>query len=151
MWLACGAFARPVLLVNGDTVHPVSVEKAVLAARGPEVVLAVDTVKTLAEEEMKILLKPDGTLARINKAVDPAVAAGEYIGVTMIEPTAGPALAAALMATWMRNPDLYYEDGYQEFVDRGGAVAVAPIGDVDWVEVDDPRDLDRAREIACRY
>lgn len=151
LWLARGAFARPVLLVNGDTVHPVSVEKVVLAARGPEVVLAVDTVKTLAEEEMKILLKPDGTLARINKAVDPAVAAGEYIGVTMIEPTAGPALAAALMATWMRNPDLYYEDGYQEFVDRGGAVAVAPIGDVDWVEVDDPRDLDRAREIACRY
>ena len=30
------------------------------------------------------------------------------------------------------------------------AVAVAPIGAVDWVEVDDHRDLQRAREIARR-
>jgi hypothetical protein len=30
-------------------------------------------------------------------------------------------------------------------------VRVAPIGDVDWVEVDDHADLARAREIECRY
>jgi choline kinase len=30
-------------------------------------------------------------------------------------------------------------------------VRTAPIGAVDWVEVDDDADLARAREIACRY
>jgi hypothetical protein len=28
---------------------------------------------------------------------------------------------------------------------------VAPIGDVDWVEIDNHDDLARGREIACRY
>ena len=49
-----------------------------------------------------------------------------------------------------RDPGLYYEDGFQEYADRGGHVGVAPIGAVDWAEVDDHRDLERAREIACR-
>ncbi|HEX3487870.1 MAG TPA: phosphocholine cytidylyltransferase family protein, partial [Streptosporangiaceae bacterium] len=59
-------------------------------------------------------------------------------------------LAEALEATWRRDPGLYYEDGYQELADRGGEVAAAPIGDVEWVEVDDHRDLRRARAIAAR-
>lgn len=151
LWLARDAFREPVLLVNGDTVHPVAAEDALLAARGPGILLAVDTVKALAEEEMKIELKADGALARINKAIRPDTAAGEYIGLTLIEPAAGPDLATALEATWRRDPQLYYEDGYQEYVDRGGQVAVAPIGALDWVEVDNPEDLRRARELACRY
>ncbi len=151
LWLAREAFRTPVLLVNGDTVHPVTAQHALLAARGPGIVLAVDTVKALAEEEMKIQLKADGSLARINKAVLPATAAGEYIGLTLIEPAAGPELTEALEATWRRDPQLYYEDAYQEFVDRGGRVEVAPIGAVDWVEVDNLADLERARELACRY
>jgi len=89
-------------------------------------------------------------MARITKQMDPAQADGEYIGATLIEPVAAAALADALEVTWKRDPSLYYEDGYQELADRGGAVAVAPIGAVDWVEVDDHRDLQRAREIARR-
>jgi choline kinase len=88
---------------------------------------------------------------RINKALDPSTAAGEYIGVTLIEGAAADPLADALEATWKRDTDLYYEDGYQEFADRGGRVGIAPIGQVDWVEVDDHDDLARAREVACRY
>ena len=68
----------------------------------------------------------------------------------MIEPGAATALADALETTWRRDPSLYYEDGFQEFADRGGRVGIAPIGSVEWVEVDDRRDLERAREVACR-
>jgi choline kinase len=144
-----------VVLVNGDTLHPVSVEQTLLAARdlgcGADLILALDDVKQLADEEMKVALDGRGLMARITKQMDPAQADGEYIGATLIEPAAAGALTDALEATWKRDPGLYYEDGYQELADRGGAVAVAPIGVVDWVEVDDHRDLRRAREIACRY
>ncbi|MBW3593645.1 MAG: phosphocholine cytidylyltransferase family protein [Actinobacteria bacterium] len=151
LWLARDAFAGGALLVNGDTVHPPSIEETLLAARGADVLLATDQVKTLGEEEMKVVLGSDGTLLRINKAVDPAEAHGEYMGLTLIEPEGAAKLADALEATWRRDPSLYYEDGFQELVDRGEAVHVAPIGAVEWVEVDDHADLARAREIHCRY
>jgi choline kinase len=83
--------------------------------------------------------------------MDPARAHGEYIGATVIEPEAAGKLADALQSTWERDPDRYYEDGFQEYANRGGEVRGARIGDVPWVEVDNHADLARAREIACRY
>lgn len=154
LWLAREHFGNGVLMVNGDTVHPASVEQKVLAARSPDrsadLILAIDTVKKLADEEMKVVTDERGLLARITKQMDPAEAHGEYIGVSLIEAQAAIALADALEATWRRDPNLYYEDGFQELADRGGAVALEPIGEVEWVEVDDHRDLRRAREIAGR-
>ena len=155
LWLAREYFSQGALLVNGDTVHPVSVEKTLLAARGSgaaglaRVILAVDNVKPLADEEMKVVLDARGLLSRISKQMDPAKAYGEYIGATLIESSAAVPLADALETAWRRDPGLYYEDGYQELADRGGEIAAVPIGVVDWVEVDDHADLRRAREIAC--
>jgi choline kinase len=150
LWLARDAFADGALIANGDTVHPASVEKTLLSQRGADVLLAVDDVKALGEEEMKVLAA-DGVMERIGKEVDPISAAGEYIGVALVEPTAAIPLADALEATWRRDPSLYYEDGFQELADRGGVVGIAPIGKLDWVEVDDDEDLARAREIECRF
>ena len=161
LWLAREHFAAGALLVNGDTVHPVSVEKTLLAAgqgsAGPGtatqqagIVIAVDDIKRLAGEEMKVIIDSGGRLTRITKLMDPALAHGEYIGATLIGASAAAPLAAALEATWRRDPSLYYEDGFQELADRGGAIAVAPIGEVEWVEVDNHDDLRRAREIAAR-
>jgi choline kinase len=151
LWMARELFAEGVLLANGDTVHPPSVEERLLAARGPQVVLAVDQAKALAIEEMKVHVSDDGRLERIHKAIDPATAHGEYIGVALIEPSGAQDLAEALEATWKRDPSLYYEDGFQELADRGGHVGIAPIGEVEWVEVDNHDDLAKAREVACRY
>jgi choline kinase len=150
LWCAREHFGEGVLMVNGDTVHPAVVEERVLAARGEDhLVIAVDDVKALGEEEMKVHLD-NGRLDRIHKSLDPATADGEYIGVTLIEPHAAARLTEALEATWRHDPQLYYEDGFQELADRGGHVAAAPIGEVEWVEVDDHVDLARARELACR-
>ncbi|MEU7861462.1 phosphocholine cytidylyltransferase family protein [Nonomuraea sp. NPDC049141] len=151
LWCARDYFAQGALLVNGDTVHPVSIEKTLLSApETSDILLAVDNVKRLADEEMKVTL--DGAdLKRITKLMDPATAYGEYIGATLIRPGAAERLADALRATFERDPQLYYEDGYQEMVARGERIHVAPIGEVDWVEVDNHDDLAKARTIAVRY
>ena len=151
LWLARDHFAQGALLVNGDTVHPVSVEQTLLANRGPGILLAIDNVKKLADEEMKAVFSEDGRLTKITKLMEPSEASGEYIGATIIEAEAAAALADALKATFERNPDLYYEDGYQEFANRGGEIRGAAIGDIPWVEVDNHDDLAKARDIACRY
>ncbi len=100
---------------------------------------------------MKTVFDDAGRLTRITKLMDPAQAYGEYIGATLIEPHVAADLADALEKTWRRDPNLYYEDGYQEFAEAGGEVRAAAIGDLPWVEVDNHDDLVRAREIACRY
>lgn len=151
LWCARDLFTQPVILSNGDTVHPVDVEKILLANRNESITLAIDNVKKLAEEEMKVTTDCAGNLARINKLLNPEEAFGEYIGVTMIEPAAKDALALSLEATWKQDTTLYYEDGYQEYVDRGGKVYLQPIGDLSWVEVDNHDDLEKARKIACHY
>ncbi|MER8037281.1 phosphocholine cytidylyltransferase family protein [Streptomyces hydrogenans] len=153
LWCAREVLKRGVILANGDTVHPVSVEKTLLAARGEgrRIILALDTVKSLADEEMKVVAAEGAGVRKITKLMDPADATGEYIGVTLIEPEAAEELADALKATFERDPDLYYEDGYQELVNRGFTVDVEPIGEVSWVEIDNHDDLAKGREIACRY
>lgn len=152
LWCARDYLKQGVILANGDTVHPVSVERTLLAAREREgyagrVVLALDTVKPLADEEMKVIWDAGDGVLRITKLMDPAEATGEYIGVTLIEPEAADELADALRATFERDPQLYYEDGYQELVDRGFRVDVEPIGQVSWVEIDNQEDLAKARAI----
>ncbi|CAL9313992.1 phosphocholine cytidylyltransferase family protein [Streptomyces sp. NPDC030392] len=153
LWCARDVLREGVILANGDTVHPVSVEHTLLAARGGDkrIILALDTVKSLADEEMKVITEDGLGVRRITKLMDPASATGEYIGVTLIEPEAADDLADALKATFERDPDLYYEDGYQELVHRGFRIDVAPIGDVRWVEIDNHDDLAKGREIACLY
>uniref|UniRef100_A0AAU2UY69 Phosphocholine cytidylyltransferase family protein n=1 Tax=Streptomyces sp. NBC_00003 TaxID=2903608 RepID=A0AAU2UY69_9ACTN len=153
LWCAREVLKRGVILANGDTVHPVSVEKTLLAARGngQKIILALDTVKSLADEEMKVITAEGKGVQRITKLMDPATATGEYIGVTLIEAEAAEELADALKTTFERDPDLYYEDGYQELVNRGFTVDVAPIGEVSWVEIDNHDDLAKGREIACQY
>jgi choline kinase len=154
LWCGRDALKDGVILANGDTVHPVSVEKTLLAARGEgkRIILALDTVKPLADEEMKVVVDPaKGSMTKITKLMDPAEATGEYIGVTLIEGDAAPELADALKTVWETDPQQFYEHGYQELVDRGFRIDVAPIGDIAWVEIDNHDDLARGREIACQY
>jgi choline kinase len=157
LWLARHRLSRGALLVNGDTVHPASVEQLLLrSSSGPgaagtgRVIIAIDQRKRLGEEEMKVRLGSGGRVLQITKAMPPEQAHGEYIGVTLIEPAAARPLAEALEATWRRDPGLYYEDGFAEFAARGGELVAAPIGTVPWVEVDNHADLQLARQIAAR-
>ncbi|MCL7425945.1 sugar phosphate nucleotidyltransferase [Streptomyces sp. YS415] len=153
LWCGRDALKDGVILANGDTVHPVSVEKTLLAARGDgkKIILALDTVKSLADEEMKVVVDPDRGVTKITKLMDPAEATGEYIGVTLIEGDAATELADALKTVWETDPQQFYEHGYQELVNRGFTIDTAPIGDVQWVEIDNHDDLARGREIACLY
>jgi len=170
LWLAREHFAAGALLVNGDTVHPVSVEKTLLSAAGAagagaagagaakpgqaggrqaELILAVDDIKPLAEEEMKVVIGADGMITRITKLMDPALAYGEYIGATLIgQPPprrsrrrSRPPGAATPPCT-TKTASRTHRTGRRD--------CRRPHRDVEWVEVDNHDDLRRAREIAAR-
>src|SRR4029453_10403409 len=74
LWLARDHMREGVLLVNGDTVHPPSVEKTLLAPRGcGDIRPAGDPPKPLAEEEMKLTVDASGNVTKINKLLSPGL------------------------------------------------------------------------------
>ncbi len=152
LWCAREHFGRGVLLANGDTVHPASVEQRAAGRAGHRRPRArarpAQGARRGGDEgprQRRRAAGPHQQGAGPRRARRASTSAS-----TLIEPHASEPLAAALEATFERDPQLYYEDGFQELADRGGRVATAPIGAVEWVEVDDHRDLARAREVACR-
>jgi choline kinase len=151
LWCARDVLKAGAIIANGDTIHPVSVEELLKAQTDEFITLSLDNVKKLAEEEMKVQLNDRGGVTLITKLMEPATAAGEYIGVARIPGALAGDLADALKATFERDPNLYYEDGFQEMVNRSAHIATVAIGDVSWIEVDTLEDLERAREIVCHY
>ena len=151
LWCARDVLKAGAIIANGDTIHPVSVEELLKAQSDAHITLSLDNVKKLADEEMKVQLNDLGGVKLITKLMDPVTASGEYIGVARIPGNLADDLADALKATFERDPNLYYEDGFQEMVARGAHIATVAIGDVPWIEVDTLEDLARAREIVCHY
>jgi len=151
LWTARSWLERGALVANGDTLHPPCVARQLLAAgSGDAVLLAVDTVKVLGEEEMKVDVDDRRFLRRISKRL-PFDSFGEFLGVSFVPHHLAPLVTDALERTWRADPDRYYEDGFQLFADEGGQVRAEPVGAIPWTEIDDLADLVVAQELACRY
>lgn len=149
LWCAREHFTDGALIVNGDTLHPASVERVILATDEHGINLAIDNVKDLTDEAMKVRLAEDGTVNRITKEMPIDGSYGEFIGISRINADTSAAAVNALAEIWQNQPNLYYEDAYQ-LLAADGLLHPAPIGAVDWVEVDDHTDLAKARQLACR-
>ena len=150
LWCARHLFAQGVLLVNGDTVHPPSVETTLLAARGPDILLALDDVKPLARGGDEGPRRRRGPDDADQQGARPGVGAGRVHrpdadragrGGRARRRAAGDLRArpAALLRgrlPGVRRP----RRARRRRADRRRRLG----------EVDDHRDLARAREIACR-
>jgi choline kinase len=147
LWTAREHYAAGAILVNGDTVHPVSVERGLLAAAetDPRLLLALDDHKELTEEAMKVFIGYHG-VELIHKEQPIATAAGEYIGVSLIPAGVAEELTKALEATFTRDSTLYYEDAFQ-LLAEAGRIGTVSTGPVRWTEVDDHADWALARAI----
>lgn len=151
LWTAREHYALGAVLVNGDTVHPTSIERSLLATAetDPRLLLALDDHKTLTDEAMKVRVG-DGGVELIHKQQPIATAAGEYIGVSLIPAGLAEDLTKALEATFNRDSTLYYEDAYQ-LLAEAGQIATVSTGPVAWTEVDDHADWAAAKDIAAQY
>ena len=143
----------PIVLLNADLlVEPEHVTAFVeAAAAGPaDGLLAVDLVKQLTHESMKVSLTADATLARIGK-VEIDAPAGEYVGMLMARGVALRRLRVVLEG-FVGRPDAVNE-WYEGAIGQTAAAgvpwhvwAMAPGG---WVEIDDDADLEAAESLAA--
>lgn len=136
-----------VLLVNGDTVAPLSVQKALLSAAPTQLVaLAIDATKRLGDEEMKVILDSDSKVLKITKQMSPSEASGEYIGAALLRASALDGVRDVLSTCVASDPNLYYEDAFQAYLSDGDVFGHV-LDPTEWTEIDDASDLEIARSI----
>ncbi len=169
--LACARpfLDQPCLLSYSDIIFTPAVARAAVESPA-EIGLVIDrefrtiydgrTEHPLDEGEVSDLM-PDGTIARVGKrALSPADAVGEYIGLTRLG-TRGVATVANTLdriaqrfagrdqepfqrAATYRNA--YLTDLWQELID--GGITIEPVFiNGQWREIDTGQDLDRARKL----
>jgi choline kinase len=114
--------------------------------------VAVDRTRSCDDEAMKFRVDAAGRIVEFGKGISLAAAGGESIGIERISAGAVPVVFDALRQTIESGRvDAYYEDIYSEQIARGALEARAvDVGDLEWTEVDDLRDLERARSLATR-
>jgi L-glutamine-phosphate cytidylyltransferase len=169
--LACARrfLDRPCLISYSDIIFTPAVAQAA-AASDAEIALVIDrefraiyegrTQHPLDEGEVADLM-PDGTVARVGKrALPPADAAGEFIGLAKLGERGVATVARALddlarrfdgrdhepfqRAATYRNA--YLTDLWQDLVDRG--IPLDPVFIAgSWREIDTEQDLERARQL----
>ena len=111
--------------------------------------LAIDDVKVLGDEEMKVTITADGLLQHISKGL-PHSSSGEYIGVALVPDVAAPSLIDSLERIWTQDASQFYEASFQDLAARRVPIETRSIGAVDWVEIDNLDDLKRANALLCR-
>jgi len=158
---------RPCLLTYSDIIFTRDVARAAVESPA-EIGLVIDrdfrsiyegrTQHPLDEGEVSDLM-PDGSVARVGKrALSPAAAIGEYIGLTRLGPRGVTTVARTIDALLHRfegrddTPfqraarfrNAYLTDLWQELIDTGTRLDPILI-DGRWREIDTGQDLDRAR------
>jgi choline kinase len=108
--------------------------------------MAIDTNGPFDEESMRVQLDEQGRVSRISKDIAPGLTAGESIGIQKIGREAAPLLWDVLASLVERDaPSAFYEDAFQQMIERGIAFGVSRVASGTWMEIDDATDLAAAQ------
>lgn len=101
---------------------------------------------SLGHEEIKLELDASGRIVRIGKEIDPALAAGESVGIEKFSAATASRLFEILDRRKVRNE--FYEASFQEMIDGGCPVYAVDSGSYGCMEIDTPEDLAAADRLA---
>ncbi|MBQ7462052.1 MAG: phosphocholine cytidylyltransferase family protein [Bacteroidaceae bacterium] len=157
LWLARPeAEGEGVLLLDSDLLYDAEIVKRVLADKHENVLTLIR--HELGEEEMKVVMAPDGSITEISKTCDPALAAGESLGIERM----GKAYTSALykeLDTMMDVEHLenkFYELAFQRLIAKGQTLtspsavdlrfSVLDVTDLFSCELDTVEDFENAKQ-----
>jgi choline kinase len=143
--------AKPVIgndgfvLCDGDVVlRPGPVAK--LLQEPCDCALLVEAKKGMGAEEMKAIVDQRGRVVQLAKTLDPSLCLGESIGVQKVGAPHTPLLWEILSHMMQNGRDgAYYEEAFQQMIDRGVTFRTTSVDTSDWTEIDDLADLEDAR------
>lgn len=132
-----------VMWINGDVV----LESEVIGriARFHDSCMGVNEA-SVADEEVKYSLAPDGSICQVSKHIDNAL--GEALGVNKIT---GDRVDLLIGQLELCSDSDYFERGIELAVEQGLRIFPVNVSDLLCVEVDDPEDLARANELLLAH
>ena len=146
LYLANNFMDEDFILFNGDTLADHRILKS-LVGSNDRTAFVVDNVKKLDGEEMKVLMK-DNRIIKFGKEINLKTAHGEYIGFTKFSLEDAVVIFDCMRRLLMEGKtNLWYENAINYVLDRIDAFAVYTDG-LPWIEVDTPKDYEKAKEIA---
>ena len=169
LWLARPeAEGKEVLLLDSDLLYDGEIVKRVLADKHENVLTLIR--HELGEEEMKVVIDEEGSIVEISKTCDPALAAGESLGIERMGKAYTTALYKELeeMKTLSNSPlkgeehkvsplrvglvgsvgweNKFYELAFLRLIAKGQTFSVLDVTDLFSCELDTVEDFENAKQ-----
>lgn len=147
LWLARPeADGEEVLLLDSDLLYDGEIVKRILQDSHDNVLTLIR--HELGEEEMKVVMDSDGSIAEISKTCSPALAAGESLGIERMGKAYTTALYKELDVMMNREhlENKFYELAFQRLIAEGHTFSVLDVTDLFSCELDTVEDFENAKE-----
>ena len=140
------------LLMDSDILFDKRILALLLQSKYPNC-LALRSDHKLSDEEIKIRLNSDKSIAEISKTVDLKHAVGESIGIEKFSTKFTNKLFEILDRKILaeNKVNIFYEAAFQEAIDEGEKLYVVNIDSLKCIELDFAEDIERATREVIQY
>ena len=147
LWLARPkADGQEVLLLDSDLLYDGQIVERVLADSHENVLTLIR--HELGEEEMKVMMNEDGAITEISKTCNPALAAGESLGIERMGKAYTTALYKELdiMMNQEHLENTFYELAFLRLIAQGNTFSVLDVTELFSCELDTIEDFENAKQ-----
>ena len=147
LWLARPeADGEDVLLLDSDLLYDPAILNRVMACSHSNVLTLIR--HPLGEEEMKVVTDEQGSILEISKTCNPALAAGESLGIERMSKSYTTALyrELALMIGREGLSNIFYERAFERLIPQGHTFRVLDVSDLFSCELDTVEDFENASQ-----
>ncbi len=151
MWYARETYRRgeDVLFMDADTLYDQEVLQRLVKSKSATA-FVYDEDLDEGDDPVRICLRDDEVVDFGKRIVGQFDAMGEWPGFMKVSAETGPLLAAAL-ENYIEGGQLTatYEEAIRDVIvgERTSVFEIVDISDLNWIEIDFPEDLERAREV----
>lgn len=141
-----------ILLLDSDILFDKRILELLLNSVYPNC-LALRSDHKLSEEEIKIRLNNDRSIAEISKTVDLKYAVGESIGIEKFDAMFVEKLFQILDRKILKENQvkIFYEAAFQDAINSGEKIYAVDIGELKCIELDFAEDIERAEREVIQF
>lgn len=153
LWLAMDQVKNnSMLLLDSDILFDKKIIGLLLKSE-QENCLALNSQKSLSDEEIKVKVNGAGFISEISKEVAVDCAIGESIGIEKFSGEVLHKLNTELqrMISVEKKVDVWYEEAFQNIINDGASIAPIDVGELVCMELDTFEDLKQAAEEVAPY